>query len=95
MEKRAPLTDAGGEVRELTSEDVAQFRRADEALPASLRAKLGVRGAQKAPTKVALSLRVSPQVVEAFRATGSGWQTRMDAALIDWLKTHRPEELMV
>jgi len=27
-------------------------------------------------------------VVETFRATGTGWQTRMDAALQDWLKTH-------
>ncbi|MFJ4289168.1 BrnA antitoxin family protein [Cupriavidus sp. NPDC089707] len=95
MARRAPLIDAGGEVRELTSDDLEQFRPATEALPESLRTKLGVRGPQKAPTKVALSLRVSPEVIEAFRATGRGWQTRMDAALIDWLKTHRPEELMV
>ncbi|GLC93783.1 hypothetical protein Tamer19_31910 [Cupriavidus sp. TA19] len=87
------MTDAGGEVRELTSDDLEQFRSTTEALPESLRTKLGVRGPQKAPIKVALSLRVSPEVVEAFRATGRGWQTRMDAALVDWLKTHRPEEL--
>lgn len=30
------------------------------------------------------------EVVEAFRATGKGWQTRMNAALRDWLKTHSP-----
>jgi len=29
-------------------------------------------------------------VVEAFKATGKGWQTRMNAALRDWLKTHSP-----
>lgn len=29
-------------------------------------------------------------VVEQFRASGEGWQTRMDAALKDWLKTHSP-----
>jgi uncharacterized protein (DUF4415 family) len=90
-----PLTDADGEVRELSSEDLARFRPAGEALPASLRTKLGVRGPQKSPTKVALSLRISPQVVEAFRATGPGWQTRMDAALMDWLRTHNPEDMAV
>ncbi|MFD2836548.1 BrnA antitoxin family protein [Azotobacter vinelandii] len=29
----------------------------------------------------------------SFRASGPGWQTRMDAALADWLKEHDPEEL--
>jgi len=28
--------------------------------------------------------------VEQFRASGDGWQTRMDVALKDWLKTHSP-----
>jgi len=27
-------------------------------------------------------------VLEAFRATGKGWQTRMNAALREWLKEH-------
>ncbi|HEY5801089.1 MAG TPA: BrnA antitoxin family protein, partial [Burkholderiaceae bacterium] len=26
---------------------------------------------------------------DAFRATGDGWQTRMNDALKDWLKTRR------
>jgi uncharacterized protein (DUF4415 family) len=29
-------------------------------------------------------------VVERFRATGAGWQTRVDAALQAWLKKHKP-----
>ncbi|CBL44706.1 probable phage associated protein [gamma proteobacterium HdN1] len=58
----------------------------------SLRARRhGARvGPQKASRKVAVSIRFSPDVVEHFRATGAGWQTRMDAALKDWLKTHSP-----
>mgnify|MGYP003946476769 FL=1 len=28
-------------------------------------------------------------VLEAFKATGRGWQTRMTAALKDWLKSHK------
>lgn len=78
---------------EWTEEDFARARPAHEVLPASLIKKLGVRGAQKTPTKIALSLRLSPTVVSAFRATGNGWQTRIDIALIDWLKAHSPQEL--
>ncbi|WP_081619408.1 BrnA antitoxin family protein [Thioalkalivibrio sp. ALJ9] len=39
-------------------------------------------------TKERITIRLSPDVVEAFRATGKGWQTRMDSALKDWLKDH-------
>ncbi len=38
--------------------------------------------------KVLLSVRYSPDVVEYFRSTGKGWQTRMDDALKEWLKEH-------
>jgi uncharacterized protein (DUF4415 family) len=43
----------------------------------------------KEVTKVAISVRFSPDVLEYFRATGNGWQTRMDAALKEWIKGHR------
>ena len=39
------------------------------------------RGKQKAPTKELISLRVDRDVVAAYRATGAGWQGRMNAAL--------------
>ncbi len=39
------------------------------------------RGAQVAPKKQAISIRLSPDVLEALRATGPGWQARADAAL--------------
>lgn len=58
-------------------------------LPVSLQTRLC--GRPKATvTKERISLRLSPDVLEAFRATGEGWQTRIDAALRDWLKTHPP-----
>ena len=58
-------------------------------LPASLQAKL--RGRPKAAvTKERITIRLSPDVVQPFRATGDGWQTRIDAALRDWLKKHSP-----
>ena len=90
MSKRKPLIDVEGEVRELTLEDMKQFKAIQEAgLPDSLKKKLGVRGPQKAPTKVRVSLRLSPEVVNYFRATGDGWQTRMDSELLEMVHKHK------
>jgi uncharacterized protein (DUF4415 family) len=58
---------------------------------AELKAKLAARkrrGAQKAPVKQRVTLRLSHNVVQFFKATGKGWQTRLDGALQDWLKTN-------
>lgn len=41
-------------------------------------------------TKERITIRLSHDVVEQFRATGAGWQTRIDAALRDWLNEHSP-----
>ena len=90
MPKRKPLIDSEGEVRELTAADVKRLRPSGEALSPSLRAKIGMRGPQRAPTKERITIRLSPNVVQRFRATGDGWQTRVDAALQDWLKSHKP-----
>ncbi len=90
MASRKPLIDADGDVRELTAENMAKFRLAAEVLPLSLRKKLGVRGSQKALIKEHITIRLSREVVEQFRASGEGWQTRVDAALREWLKSHSP-----
>ncbi len=47
--------------------------------------KPGQRGPQLAPTKQLVSVRYSPEVLEFFRATGAGWQSRMDEALKQWV----------
>ena len=63
------------------------FERADEYVGN----KLVRRGRPRTDSpKVALTVRYDAEVVEAFKATGKGWQTRMNAALKDWLKTHSP-----
>lgn len=63
------------------------FERADEYVGD----KLVGRGRPKASSpKLSLTVRYDADVVEAFKATGKGWQTRMNAALKDWLKTHSP-----
>ncbi len=93
MPKSKSLMDAKGEVRPLTAADMKRFRPAKEVLPATLLAKLKVRGPQKTPTKERITIRLSPEVVQRFRATGDGWQTRVDAALKDWLKSHKPAKI--
>ena len=59
-------------------------------LPHSLQDTLSSRkrGPQKAPVKQQVTLRLSQDVLERFRATGSGWQTRIDVALKEWLARH-------
>jgi uncharacterized protein (DUF4415 family) len=52
----------------------------------AIRRYRGQRGPQKAPTKELISLRVDREVVDAFRATGSGWQTRANDALRAYAK---------
>ena len=81
------VIDRDGEVADLSRLDKAEMKPF-KALPKSLQAKL--KGRPKATvTKERITIRLSPEVVQTFRATGEGWQTRMDAALKDWLKSHK------
>lgn len=90
--RKKPLIGPDDEVRELTRKDLESFKPAFEVLPASLQHKLGIhpRGPQKAPTKERITIRLSPEVVNTFRASGPGWQGRIDDALKNWLKHHEP-----
>lgn len=38
-------------------------------------------------TKISTTIRFDAEVLAAFKATGDGWQTRMNDALRDWLKS--------
>lgn len=38
--------------------------------------------------KAQVTLRLDAQILEKFKATGSGWQTRINDALLDWAKHH-------
>ena len=82
MKKRKPLTNDEGEVRELTAEDFRHFKPLDH-FPelAKLVRGRGQRGKQKTPTKKQVTLRLDKDVVDRFRATGAGWQSRMNEAL--------------
>lgn len=41
-------------------------------------------------TKEQVAIRFDRDVLAAFRAVGPGWQTRMNDALKDWLRTRSP-----
>jgi uncharacterized protein (DUF4415 family) len=62
----------------------ADFSRAKPAssLPSHiLKAFPKTRGPQAAATKVPVSIRLTAEVVERFKADGPGWQSRIDAVL--------------
>lgn len=77
--------DEVSDPHEPTDEEWVQAKPFAEVFP-EMAAKIDemmkrTRGKQKAPTKEMISLRVDRDVLAAFRATGAGWQARMNAAL--------------
>ena len=90
MVNSKPLIDNKGEVRELTDEDLAKFKPAGEVLPALLKTKLMMRGRPKVDNpKKTISIRLSDDVLEYFKSTGKGWQTRMNEVLEQYVVSHR------
>ena len=83
--KRPPLTDEEGEVRELTREDFRGMRPAREVMPELIEAMEEWRkklGRPKAETpKVHIGFRLSADVVASIKASGRGYNARVDAAL--------------
>lgn len=83
------------EIPELTDEQLAQFKPLVEVMPPDFvkmvlehqaeMERLGIkktRGKQKAPTKKSVTLRLSQEVIDAFKATGKGWQSRINEVLL-------------
>lgn len=48
------------------------------------------RGRPPGSNKVSTTIRFDADILEAFRGTDPGWQSRMNAALRDCLKRHSP-----
>ncbi len=40
-------------------------------------------------TKDRITIRLSQEVTDYFRATGKGWQTRIDRILLEYVSTHQ------
>jgi len=47
-----------------------------------------LRGRPVGSDRTQIALRVDNATLLAFKATGKGWQSRMNEALADWLKAH-------
>ena len=69
----------------MTDEELAGFRRGPTMQDPDLSADIKSRGGRpkSAVKRVPISLRVEPEVLAAFKATGPGWQTRMNEALAE------------
>lgn len=61
-----------------------------EEMQAGIEAYRKQRGRPVGSDKESTTIRFDRDVLAAFRAAGPGWQTRMNAALRDWLKKHSP-----
>ena len=61
-----------------------------EEMQAGAEAYCKKRGRPAGSDKESTTIRFDRDILAAFRASGPGWQTRMNAALRDWLKTHTP-----
>lgn len=92
----AAIARAPGKDRPLTTREEAKWSTGVmvngggyEAVRKALAAKRkpGQRGPQVAPTKQLVSVRYSPEVLAFFRASGTGWQSRMDDALKQWVSS--------
>ncbi|RNC65624.1 MAG: hypothetical protein ED859_17300 [Desulfuromonadales bacterium] len=83
------------DIPELTEKDFSCMRPAREVLPVLIGEQAAAellkrRGRPKADqTKKAVSLRLDPEVIDFFKAGGPGWQSRIDAALKEWMKEHK------
>lgn len=65
----------------LTDEELASMRPFAEVFPELAASIQRTRGAQKAPTKELISLRIDRDTLAAWRATGPGWQGRINEVL--------------
>jgi uncharacterized protein (DUF4415 family) len=74
------LADSGNP--EWTARDFARSKSLDHfpELARLVRGR-GERGPQKSPTKQQVTLRLDREVLERFRSTGPGWQSRINKAL--------------
>ena len=73
---------------EWTKKMLKQARPASEVIPKVVEAHRRGRPL-KSGKKRQLTLRLSPEVVDYFKSSGPGWQTRMDEALKEYVKSHR------
>ncbi|MBR1087300.1 BrnA antitoxin family protein [Bradyrhizobium manausense] len=73
---------------EWTKDDFVRAKTFDEVFPTMRKG----RGPNRAPTKQQVTLRLSPDVVDYFKAEGPGWQSRIDETLVKIVKRKRSSD---
>ena len=73
---------------ELTDEEFTKLKSASEIMPKIVKAYKRTRGAQKAPTKESITIRLDAAVVDFFKSRGKGWQVKINDALLDFVNSH-------
>lgn len=53
------------------------------------------RGRPRGTTKTPTTVRFDDDVLDALKSSGPRWQTRLNAVVRDWLKTHKLDEIEV
>lgn len=78
----------GEDIPEWTREDFARAHPTSDVpeLREMFERMRGQRGPQKAPTKERIGLRLDRAVVEHFRKSGPGWQSRINEILVRYVK---------
>ena len=59
-----------------------------EEFSAAVKASLSRGRPKLSNPKRSVTVRYDADIIDTFKATGQGWQTRMNAALREWLQTH-------
>ena len=95
-EVEAAIARAPGKDRPMTAREEAKWRTGVlvngggyQAVRKAVAAKRkpGQRGPQVTPTKQLVSVRYSPEVLAFCKASGAGWQSRMDDVLKQWVSS--------
>lgn len=91
--KGPELLDEDGEVRELTEADFATFQPFSSLPPDLQKTLLGMNHGpvtfRAVPDAEEVTLTLSRPVLERFRASGVGWEGRVDEALRQWMEEHQ------
>jgi uncharacterized protein (DUF4415 family) len=86
MDDEAPEASDEWFAKALPAKDVLPGLLGDAAAKEMLKPRRGRPPAVQ--TKEHVNIRLDADVVQSFRRTGAGWQTRLNNALRDWLRSH-------
>jgi uncharacterized protein (DUF4415 family) len=81
--KKAKAKTPDHENPEWTEQDFAAATRLPgTSLRSAIKKARQGRGPQVEPKKVAISIRLNPEIIKHFKAKGKGWQGRMEKVLM-------------